>query len=93
MNDWIDLRSDTVTLPKKEMLDSILQANLGDDILGEDQTVQKLEELAASMYGMEAASSCHFGNNTLRPSLKIAAIRGTEGQGVPLSLPKLFFLL
>ncbi len=51
----IDLRSDTVTLPPKEMLETILSAQLGDDVFGEDETVIKLEELAAKMLGKEAA--------------------------------------
>ncbi|MEM2943581.1 MAG: low-specificity L-threonine aldolase [Methanomassiliicoccales archaeon] len=51
----IDLRSDTVTLPTKEMLMSILEAELGDDVAGEDPTVNKLEELAADRFGMESA--------------------------------------
>jgi len=47
----IDLRSDTVTLPTKEMLDAMYNAELGDDILGEDPTVKRLENLAAKMLG------------------------------------------
>lgn len=51
----IDLRSDTVTLPTKEMLQSILQAKLGDEQYGEDETVIKLQEKAAKMMGKENA--------------------------------------
>ncbi|MDX9821734.1 MAG: low-specificity L-threonine aldolase [Syntrophales bacterium] len=51
----IDLRSDTVTLPTDEMRDAILHAELGDDVYGEDPTVQRLEELAAEKLGKEAA--------------------------------------
>ena len=43
----IDLRSDTVTLPTEEMLDAIQHAELGDDVFGEDPTVNRLEKLAA----------------------------------------------
>lgn len=50
----IDLRSDTVTLPSKEMMEAIQQAQLGDDVYGEDETVNKLEELAAKKLGKEA---------------------------------------
>jgi threonine aldolase len=39
----IDLRSDTVTLPTDEMLDAIKQAKLGDDVYGEDPTVNNLQ--------------------------------------------------
>ena len=50
----IDLRSDTVTLPTEEMLDAIRTAELGDDVYGEDPTVNRLEELAARKMGKEA---------------------------------------
>ena len=50
----IDLRSDTVTLPSPKMMEAIQQAELGDDVYGEDETVNKLEETAARMLGKEA---------------------------------------
>ncbi|MHA1687586.1 MAG: threonine aldolase family protein [Candidatus Heimdallarchaeaceae archaeon] len=50
----IDLRSDTVTLPSKEMLETILSAKLGDDVWREDETVQELESFAADLFGKEA---------------------------------------
>ena len=51
----IDLRSDTVTLPTREMLEAITQAGLGDDVSKEDPTVNELQELAARTFGAEAA--------------------------------------
>lgn len=51
----IDLRSDTVTLPTKEMLESIQHAKLGDDVYGEDSTVKELEEIAAEKMDKDAA--------------------------------------
>ena len=42
----VDLRSDTVTLPTEEMLESVKNAKLGDDVFEEDPTVKKLEEMA-----------------------------------------------
>ncbi len=51
----IDLRSDTVTLPTEDMRKAIWNATLGDDVSGEDPTVNKLEEMAAAMMGKEAA--------------------------------------
>ena len=51
----IDLRSDTVTLPSPEMKRAIQEAALGDDVFEDDPTVQRLEQLAASMLGKEAA--------------------------------------
>ncbi len=50
----IDLRSDTFTLPSKEMMDTIIHAKLGDDVWGEDPTVIELEALAARILGKEA---------------------------------------
>jgi threonine aldolase len=51
----IDLRSDTVTLPPPEMMDCVYRAELGDDLYGEDPTVNELQELAARITGKEAA--------------------------------------
>ncbi len=51
----IDLRSDTVTLPTDEMRQSMADAEVGDDVYGEDPTVNHLEKLAAEMMGKEAA--------------------------------------
>ena len=51
----IDLRSDTVTLPTPAMMRAIATAELGDDVFGEDPTVNKLEGLAARRLGKEAA--------------------------------------
>jgi threonine aldolase len=51
----IDLRSDTVTLPTEAMRKAMAQAELGDDVFGEDPTVNRLQELAAERMGTEAA--------------------------------------
>ena len=53
--DVIDLRSDTETLPTEAMLEAMRSAELGDDILKEDPTVNKLEAMAAELLGTEAA--------------------------------------
>ena len=61
----IDLRSDTVTLPSPEMRRFILDAEVGDDVYGEDTTVNALQEKAAELLGKEAAlfvSSGTMGN-------------------------------
>ena len=50
----IDLRSDTVTKPTKDMLESILSAQLGDDEYREDPTVNELEEYCAKLLGFES---------------------------------------
>ncbi len=51
----LDLRSDTVTLPSSAMREAMAQAEVGDDVYGEDPTVNSLEHLAAEMVGKEAA--------------------------------------
>ncbi|HEX6488023.1 MAG TPA: low-specificity L-threonine aldolase [Candidatus Dormibacteraeota bacterium] len=51
----IDLRSDTVTLPTAEMRRAMAEAELGDDVFGEDPTVRRLQERAAELTGKEAA--------------------------------------
>ncbi len=52
--EFIDLRSDTVTQPTSEMRAAMADADLGDDVYGEDPTVNQLEELSASIVGKEA---------------------------------------
>src|SRR5512137_1981520 len=51
----IDLRSDTVTLPTPAMRQAMAQAELGDDVYGEDPTINRLQEMAAARMGKEAA--------------------------------------
>jgi threonine aldolase len=51
----IDLRSDTVTKPTPAMRTAMAEAEVGDDVFGEDPTVNRLESLAAEMLGTEAA--------------------------------------
>lgn len=61
----IDLRSDTVTRPTPAMREAMAAAEVGDDVLGDDPTVQRLEALAAARLGKEAAlfvASGHMGN-------------------------------
>ena len=54
-NNPIDFRSDTVTLPSNDMLRSIENAQLGDDVYGEDQEANELQEYAAKLLDKEAA--------------------------------------
>jgi threonine aldolase len=51
---WIDLRSDTVTLPTEKMRQAMAKAELGDDVYGEDPTVNRLQSMAAERLGKEA---------------------------------------
>lgn len=66
MHETIDLRSDTVTRPTPAMLRAMAEAELGDDVLGDDPTVQRLEAMAAQKIGKEAGlfvPSGTMGNN------------------------------
>lgn len=60
----IDLRSDTVTKPTKEMLEAMMSAEVGDDVFESDPTVNKLQEMAATMFGHEASLFCPSGTMT-----------------------------
>ncbi len=60
----IDLRSDTVTRPTKEMMDAMMSAKVGDDVFGEDPTVNELEKKIAALFGMDAAIFCPSGTMT-----------------------------
>jgi threonine aldolase len=51
---WIDLRSDTITRPTPAMRRAMAEAEVGDDVFGEDPTVNRLEEMAAERLGKEA---------------------------------------
>jgi threonine aldolase len=54
VHDFVDLRSDTMTLPTPEMREAMARAEVGDDVWGEDPTVQRLETKAAARLGKEA---------------------------------------
>ncbi len=54
-NFYIDLRSDTVTKPSPSMRQAMAEAKVGDDVYGEDPTVNRLEQLAAELLGKESA--------------------------------------
>ena len=51
----IDLRSDTVTIPSEKMKEFILKAPLGDDVYGEDPSINALQEMGADIFKKEAA--------------------------------------
>jgi len=75
---YVDLRSDTVTLPTKEMLEAILETKLGDDVYGEDPTVNQLEEMAAEKMGKEAALLVTSGTQANLISLMSNCKRGDQ---------------
>jgi len=66
----VDLRSDTVTKPTPGMLEAMWSAKVGDDVFGEDETVNALEEKAARMFGMEAGIFCPSGTMTNQIAIK-----------------------
>lgn len=70
-NQLIDLISDTVTKPTPAMLEAMFNAEVGDDVFGEDPAVNKLEEIAAEMLGMEAGLYCPSGTQTNQIAIKI----------------------
>lgn len=67
----IDLRSDTVTKPTKGMLEAMWSAQVGDDVFGEDPTVNALEQKLAEMFGMEAGLFCPSGTMTNQIAVKL----------------------
>ena len=67
----IDLRSDTLTKPTPGMLEAMMQAEVGDDMFGEDPTVAKLEEKTADWFGMEAALYCASGTMTNQIGIRL----------------------
>jgi threonine aldolase len=74
----IDLRSDTVTKPSPEMLKAMMSAEVGDMVFDEDPSVNELEELAASMFGTEAALYCPSGTMTNQIAIKVHTRPGDE---------------
>jgi threonine aldolase len=74
----IDLRSDTVTKPTKEMLDFMFSAPVGDDVFGEDPTVNELENFAAELFGKEAALFCSSGTQTNQIAINVHVQPGGE---------------
>jgi threonine aldolase len=74
----IDLRSDTVTKPTAEMRKAMAEAEVGDDVYGEDPTVNRLEELAAEMFNKEAALFVASGTMGNQVSIMAHTQRGDE---------------
>jgi threonine aldolase len=74
----IDFRSDTVTRPTKSMLEAMLNAPVGDDVFGEDPSINTLEVKAAAMFEMEAALFCPSGTMTNQIAIKCHTQPGDE---------------
>ncbi len=73
-----DLRSDTFTRPGPAMLDFMAAAEVGDDVFGEDPTVNRLESAVASMFKMEKALFCPSGTMTNQIGIKCHTRPGDE---------------
>src|SRR5512140_3822341 len=74
----IDLRSDTVTRPTPEMRRAMAEAEVGDDVYGEDPTVNRLERRAAELLGMEAALFVPSGTMGNAIAIRVLTQRGDE---------------
>jgi threonine aldolase len=74
----IDLRSDTVTKPTPQMLEAMWTAEVGDDVLGDDPTVNALQEKAADLFGMEDALFCPSGTMTNQLAIRVHTQPGSD---------------
>jgi threonine aldolase len=74
----IDFRSDTVTRPTPPMHDAMMNAKVGDDVFGEDPSINELESMSSEMFGMEAALFCPSGTMTNQIAIKCHTQPGDE---------------
>lgn len=74
----IDLRSDTVTKPTLLMKQAMMDAEVGDDVYGEDPTVNALQTYAANLFGKEAALFCASGTMTNQIAIHLHTRKGDE---------------
>src|SRR5438105_3362512 len=78
VSDVVDLRSDTVTRPTPAMRRAMMEAPLGDDVFGDDPTVNRLQERAAELFGFEAALLLPSGTQSNLAALMSHCQRGDE---------------
>src|SRR5262245_50804037 len=78
MADMIDLRSDTVTRPSAGMRAAMQAAEVGDDVFGDDPTVNRLQDRAAQIFGFEAALLFPTGTQSNLAALMSHCQRGEE---------------
>lgn len=76
--DVVDLRSDTVTRPSEGMRRAMAEALVGDDVLGDDPTVEKLQAMVADLLGKEASLYCSSGTQTNQLAVNIQTTPGDE---------------
>lgn len=74
----IDLRSDTITQPTAAMKEAMMAAPVGDDVFGEDPTINALEQKAADYFGMESAIFCPSGTMTNQIAIRVHTAPHTE---------------
>lgn len=74
----IELRSDTFTMPTPGMMDAMMHAEVGDDVFGEDPSINELERISAEMFGMEAALFCPSGTMTNQIGINLHTRPGDE---------------
>ena len=74
----IDFRSDTVTKPTQGMLQAMMTAEVGDDVFGEDPSINELEHMSAQMFGMESGIFCPSGTMTNQIAIKCHTQPGDE---------------
>ncbi|HEY3291842.1 MAG TPA: GntG family PLP-dependent aldolase, partial [Anaerolineae bacterium] len=78
INGYIDLRSDTVTIPTDPMREAMARAAVGDDVLGEDPSINKLQDMAAELTGQEAGLFVSSGTMGNLVALLAHCARGEE---------------
>lgn len=78
MENWLDLRSDTVTRPSAAMRAAMNTAEVGDDVYGDDPTVNRLQEYAADLFGFEDALFAPSGTQSNLLALLVHCGRGDE---------------
>ena len=74
----VDLRSDTITIPSKAMLNAMLSAKVGDDVYGEDPSVRQLEKKLAAMFGMDLAMFFPSGTMANQTAIKLHTNPGDQ---------------
>lgn len=74
----IDLRSDTITKPTREMQEAMWAAEVGDDVFGDDPTVNALQQKAAQLFGMEDALFCPSGTMTNQLAIRVHTRPGSD---------------
>src|SRR4030095_913326 len=74
----MDFRSDTVTKPTPAMLRAMMTAKVGDDVFGEDPSINELEQMSSDMFGIEAGLFCPAGTMTNQIAIKCHTQPGDE---------------